>query len=281
MTDKHLPLITVIIAVFNGGKTIEQCLNSVFLQTYANKELIIIDGGSTDNTVKILKSKQSSIAHWISEKDQGIYDAWNKGLAKAKGDWVCFLGADDYFWDDTVLEEAAKLLYQTPASVRLVYGKVALLNASDQLIYTIGEPWEQSGPKFHYTMSIPHPGTMHRRSLFQEQGTFNKKFRIAGDYELLLRELKNKPATYIPIVMVGMRQGGASSNNKGALLQLYELRQAQRMHGFKWPTIQWMLAVIRVYIRLILWKLVGEKRARKALDYGRALLGKPAYWTRN
>lgn len=280
MTNTNQPLITIIIAVFNGEKTLKQSIDSVISQKHLNKELIIIDGGSTDGTVDILKANQSNISYWVSEKDSGIYDAWNKGLAKAHGDWICFLGADDYFWDDRVLENSANFLHEVPVSIRIVYGKVALLNGSDELIYSIGDPWELSGPQFYYTMSIPHPGTMHRKSLFQERGTFDTSYRIAGDYELLLRELSTNPAKFIPVLMVGMRQGGASSNNKGAVLQLLELRRAQRKHGFKWPSSHWILTVIRVHIRLLLWKIVGEKQAKKLLDYGRALLGKKPYWTR-
>jgi glycosyltransferase involved in cell wall biosynthesis len=273
-------LFTVIVAVFNGQETLTQCIESFSNQIYPYKQLIIIDGASSDGTLEIIRKNENVIDVWVSEPDQGVYHAWNKALAKAKGDWICFLGADDYFWDNQVLALAAEALRETPLSNRVVYGKMALINKDDELIHTIGEPWLICAPKFKYTMSIPHPGTMHRRSLFEEHGGFDESFRIAGDYELLLRELKTNEASFIPLVMVGMRQGGLSSNIKGSLTQLSEIRRAQRKQGFTWPRLPWIFAVIRVYLRLALWKVLGEQNARKLLDIGRSMLGKPPYWTR-
>ena len=96
-TNKKYPLISIIVAVYNGEKTLQRCIDSVFSQTYPHKELIIIDGGSTDGTVDILQTNNDKITYWKSEPDNGIYQAWNKALDHAKSDWICFLGSDDYF----------------------------------------------------------------------------------------------------------------------------------------------------------------------------------------
>ena len=98
MREQSQPLFTIIIAVFNGAKTLQQCIDSVAQQSYPNKQLIIIDGGSTDGTVELLQANDQSISYWVSEPDAGIYNAWNKGLKQANGEWICFLGADDYFY---------------------------------------------------------------------------------------------------------------------------------------------------------------------------------------
>ena len=97
------PLISVVTAVFNCKSTLQQCLDSVAQQTYAHIELIVIDGGSTDGTVELIQANAQRIAYWISEPDRGIYNAWNKALAKATGDWICFLGTDDYLLDAQVM----------------------------------------------------------------------------------------------------------------------------------------------------------------------------------
>jgi glycosyltransferase involved in cell wall biosynthesis len=136
------PLITIIIAVYNGAKTLQQCIDSVAQQTYPNKELIIIDGGSKDGTVDLLKTNHGKIGYWVSEPDYGIYHAWNKGLAQANGDWICFLGADDYFWDTQVLERAAVKLALIPPEIRVAYGQIMLLTADGVSIYAVGESWE-------------------------------------------------------------------------------------------------------------------------------------------
>jgi glycosyltransferase involved in cell wall biosynthesis len=279
--NKNSALITIIVAVFNGAKTLQQCIDSVAQQTYLNKELIVIDGGSKDGTVNLLKKNQKHIKYWVSEPDQGIYNAWNKGLAQASGDWICFLGADDYFWDAQVLEKIAGQLALTPYEIRVAYSQVMLLGSDEASLYAVGEPWEGVKESFKHQMSIPHPGLMHRRSLFELRGEFDESFRIVGDYELLLRELKTGDAVFIPdVIVAGMRQGGISSSPENLLIALREVRRAQVMHDQNWPSIIFIMALVRVYIRLLLWKILGEKLARKALDFGRSIMGLPAYWTK-
>ena len=275
------PLITIIIAVFNGGKTLQQCIDSIVQQSYSNKQLIIIDGNSTDGSVELLQANDQSISYWVSEPDSGIYNAWNKGLMQANGEWICFLGADDYFWDSDVLEKMSQQLVKLPADINIAYGKIMLLSENGNELYSTGEVWSNVKQRFKQLMSIPHPGTMHRWSLFEQHGYFDESFRIAGDYELLLRELKTADAAYIPdIISVGMLQGGISSNPQNTLSQLYEVRRVQQKHGLKQPNFYWLMAVFRVYIRLLLWCLVGEKTTRRALDMGRRMLGLPPHWTR-
>jgi glycosyltransferase involved in cell wall biosynthesis len=278
---KSSPLITVIVAVFNGAKTLQQCINSVAHQSYPNKELIIIDGGSNDGTVDLLKANNEQIKYCISEPDKGIYSAWNKGLSQAKGDWICFLGADDYFWDAQVLERMAELLEKLPPDIRVVYSKIMLLNNDGEAMYPIGEPWGKIKDRFKQVMCIPHQGVMHRRSLFEKNGLFDESFRIAGDYELLLRELKKGDAIFIPdLITTGMRQGGISSNPENSLVTMRELRLAQQMHGQRLPGLIWLPAMARVYVRLLLWRILGEVVTRKVLDLYRRMMGLPSYWTK-
>jgi glycosyltransferase involved in cell wall biosynthesis len=276
------PLISIIIAVFNGRATLQQCIDSVAQQTYPNKELIVIDGGSTDGTVDLLRANSERISYWISEPDRGIYSAWNKGLAQAKGEWICFLGADDYFWDAHTLVRMSEQLEKLPASVNVAYGQIMLVSADGIVIHAFGEPWENVKKRFRQTMSIPHQGTMHRRKLFEQHGKFDESFRIAGDYELLLRELKSADARFIPgIIIAAMRQGGGiSSDPQNSLLVLRESRRAQLKNGLRFPGRIWMMSVVRLYLRLLLWKILGERLARKALDLGRRAMGLPPFWTR-
>jgi glycosyltransferase involved in cell wall biosynthesis len=276
-----LPLLTIIVAVYNGAVTLQRCLLSIAAQNYGNKELIIVDGGSTDGTVDIIKANPSLAAYWISEPDRGIYNAWNKALAHAHGEWICFLGADDVFRSENALSDMAPHLARAYPPVRIVYGQVAIVNTDDDELYRIGQRWEDVRKRFFSVMCLPHPGLMHHRSLFADLGCFDESFRISGDYELLLRELKQANALFIPdIVTIAMRQGGASSNPSNALLSLREVRRAQKMHGRYLPGLPWLTAMARVYVRLLLWNLVGERLTRKLLDLGRRIKGLPPYWTR-
>lgn len=281
MAEYYLPKISVIVAVYNDAGTLQQCINSVARQSYPNKELIVIDGGSTDGTVEILRANQVKISYWISEPDKGIYNAWNKALPQVRGEWICFLGADDFFWNAQVLEQMASQLVTISPDIRIVYGRIMLLNKEGENLHTIGEPWAKVKTRFKQVMCIPHPAVMHRRSLFEQHGNFDESFRIAGDYELLLRELKTAEAVFIPgIISVAMRQGGVSSDPTNTLAALLELRLAQQKNGLRWPGSIWLMAVARAYARLLLWYVLGEHTARRMLDWGRRIMGLPAYWTK-
>lgn len=275
------PLITVIVAVYNGEDTLQQCIDSVANQTYPNKQLIIVDGDSNDGTVQLLKDNREKIDYWISEPDSGVYNAWNKGLKQANGDWICFLGTDDYFWDEAVLDKLSVALVDIPPGVRLAYAQVMLIGTNDEVLFPVGESWDTFRERFHEGACLPHQGVLHRHDLFQQIGEFDESFRIGGDYEIMLRELKAAEAMFIPdIIVAAMRQGGLSSNPAETVQAMLDIRRAQKMHGQNWPSFFWIKAMARVYLRLLLWKIVGGDMARKILDLGRRLKGAPPYWTR-
>src|SRR4029453_16765674 len=127
-----------------------------------NREIIIMDGGSTDGTVEILKDNASKLSLWQTAPDNGLYDAWNKALKHSTGDWVCFLGADDYLWNDTVLERIEPQL-RSPERSRVVYGRVAVLNKRGEIARYDGEPWENAQRSFAHRMTVPHTGLFHHR----------------------------------------------------------------------------------------------------------------------
>ena len=281
MSHNIPPLISIIVAVFNASKTLQQCIDSVAQQTYANKELIIIDGGSKDGTVDMLEANREQISYWISEPDKGIYNAWNKGLSQAKGEWIFFLGADDFFWGAQTLERITEQLQVIPPDILVAYGQIMLLNNDGETLHPIGQSWEKIKDRFKQVMCIPHTGTVHRRSLFERHGKFDESFRIGGDYELLMRELKTGDAMFIPdLITTGMRQGGISSDHANSLVAMREIRRAQQMHGQRLPGWIWIAAMARVYVRLLLWRILGEGLTRKALDMYRRMMGEPSYWTK-
>ncbi|OYV85677.1 MAG: hypothetical protein B7Z63_05150 [Ignavibacteriae bacterium 37-53-5] len=198
------------------------------------------------------------------------------------GEWIYFLGSDDYFWDVYALEQMSVALQKMPASVNVAYSRINLVNADGRIIHDFGKPWENVKQRFKQGMSIPHQGTMHRRALFEQRGKFDESFRIAGDYELLLRELISEDAWFFPdIIVAAMRQGGGiSSVPANSLVVLRESRRAQRKNGLRFPGIIWLISVARLYLRMLLWKMLGERLARKALDLGRRVMGLPPFWTK-
>lgn len=275
------PKISIIVATFNAAETLQQCIDSVKLQTYQNKELIVIDGASTDDTVSIINSNKKHISYFISEPDNGIYDAWNKALGKVTGDWIVFLGADDVLWDDDVLVNISNSLSSLNENLKLAYAQVAILNTQKELIYIVGESWQRAKPKFKAGMSIPHQGLFYRRSWFEQYGVFDIDYKIVGDYENLLRGLSNETAVFLPdYICAGMLQGGISSEPKNAIKILKEIRRAQRKHISSPPVLQHLFSLMRVYLRLFLQKILGVDKTYQLLDLGRKFLGKQPYWTK-
>lgn len=226
MYSNEDPLISIIVAVYNGAGTIQRCIDSVINQTYSNKELIIMDGGSTDGTVEILKANNEKITFWHSEPDNGIANAWNKALKYAKGDWIIFLGADDtLLTPDTLLNVKEYLMRNQKADV--VFGKVSLVNEEGIRLKVIGGKWNWS--TFRRRMSIPHQGAFHSKFLFDQVGGYDETYKIVSDYELLLRKKRNLKAVYIEQIISNMQAGGLSQTDTPKVFK--EWMRAQHQHN--------------------------------------------------
>lgn len=275
------PLISIIVAVRNGAETVDRCIRSVASQTFAGRELIVIDGGSTDGTVDIVRRHAGTVTYWSSEPDRGIYDAWNKGLAHARGEWICFLGCDDYLWRADTLAHLAAVLAGAYPPHRVVYGQVALVNERGSEMQRVGEDWSSARERFDQIMCLPHTGLMHHCSLFETHGKFDESFRISGDYEMLLRELRSGEALFVPDLMVaGMGHGGVSNDPAGSLQKIREFRRAQVKNGLARPGARWLVAFAKAHLRVWLWRILGDRVAPYVFDALRVLSGKPPYWTR-
>lgn len=273
---------TVIIAVYNNVESLERCIKSFVDQDYAKKELIIIDGKSTDGTVDIIRNNHDNIAYWESEPDRGIYHAFNKGVSHATGEWIIFLGSDDYFCNSDVLSNVAEKLALNSNSVRLVYGRVAMVSAKGEVLQIMNKSWEKSKYNFlHMFCNINHQGVFHHYSLFKEKGLFDESFRYAGDYELLLRELKDNDAYFLADNIIAYMQiGGVSSSPENYLKVYKEFYTAGSKNALK--GIPWLLVFLflTAYIRLTIIKIVGNQITNKITDLYRKLAGRPPLWTK-
>lgn len=275
----HSPVISIVIAVRNSANTLRQCLDSVLSQQGATVEVVVIDGGSTDGGIDILHEYGSRIAYWESGKDDGIYDAWNKGLRSVKGEWVCFLGADDFLAADDCCARAISNLQRLPASTLIAYGKAKLISATDEELQILGLPWHQAKRRLPSLMSLPNPAVLYRYTAFECFGPFDKSFRIAGDHEMLIRILKHGEAHFMPDVIFSvMRVGGVSSNPENSLRALAECHMARKKNGYRLPGFYWLVASAKTLLRMALWRTLGEGRTRKLLDGLRSIVGLPKYW---
>jgi glycosyltransferase involved in cell wall biosynthesis len=216
------PLVTVVTAVFNQQQYIAGCLESVLRQEYPNIEHIIMDGGSTDGTVEVLHQFDDQIALWKSESDKGVYDAWNKALAEARGEWICFLGVDDEFLPGAISSYMA--LAKKHPEAEYLSSRIRWIHPSGYQRIR-GSPW--AWPEFLRWMCTAHVGSMHRRTLFDRFGTYDLSFRSASDYEFLLRPRSSLQAAYMPNITVMMRGGGMTDGRTA----LADANRARRITG--------------------------------------------------
>jgi glycosyltransferase involved in cell wall biosynthesis len=238
----------VITAVFNAQSHISHCLESVLFQDYPNIEHIIIDGGSSDGTINVLRNHDHRIAFWKSEPDKGIYDAWNSALAEAHGEWICFLGADDEFLPGAV--SAYMSLAEKHPEAEYLSSQVRWLHPSGYVNPTHGRPW--TWRTFAKRMFVAHPGSMHHRMLFNRLGVYDTSYRSAADYELLLRARGSLRAAFMPVPTAIMRAGGVSDNSTA----LDEAYRAKTKSGGRNP----FLARIELWEARIRFKFLPLRR---------------------
>jgi glycosyltransferase involved in cell wall biosynthesis len=204
--------ISIITASFNSSKTIKKTLESVKNQTYTNIEHIIIDGLSIDNTISIVNTF-SHVSKVVVEKDNGIYDAINKGIQLATGDIVGILNSDDVFYDNHVISNISKAFKQNN-NLDSIIGDIVFINNKKQVHRKYSaSTW--SPMKFAWGMMPPHPTFYCKKSIFDKFGFYRNDFKIAADYELMMRFLLVKKVTYkyLPMIFVKMSLGGASTKN--------------------------------------------------------------------
>ena len=275
------PLISVVIATRNAARSLPRCLESLRAQTFRDFEVLVMDGGSTDGTLDLLKASGDLVAAWRSGPDGGTYSAWNAALPLARGEWVCFLGADDRLWDAGSLERLVPHLRGALPRYRVVYGRLRQVDEAGREIEELGRPWPEFRARFLAHDCLPHPGLMHHRSLFERHGGFDESFRIAADYEFLLRELVAGEALFVPELVVRAGWGGLSTSPENFAASLEEIERALRMHGLKPPFPKWPFWKLLARAYLGLHALVGRERARRLADLYRALtLRKPRYAAR-
>lgn len=226
--------ISIITACYNSSSTIGDTLQSVSMQTYKDIEHIIVDGASSDNTLEIV-SYFPHVSKVVSEKDQGIYDAMNKGVALATGDVIGILNSDDVYVDRYVISKVMKEFEKDNTDA--VYADLQYVKFND--LDKVTRTWHSgsfSKRKFYYGWMPPHPTFFVKREVYEKIGNFNCTLRSAADYEFMLRALlkNNFKARYIPEVLVKMRTGGMSNASIGHRLRANrEDREAWRINNIR------------------------------------------------
>ena len=252
---------SIITVCYNAASTISATLNSIIAQQHVELEVIVIDGASTDGTVDIVRGFGNSINHFISETDNGIYDAMNKGVRLATGDVIGFLNADDFYVSNSVLEKIQHGFKTNKTTV--VAGAVEQINALGQTKRIIcSESYVKNG--FCWGMMLPHPATFVSKSLFDRVGIFATKYKIAGDFDFFVRLCCHPDfhLTTLEETIVKMRIGGVSTMGlRSYLLLSREFKQSLIENGFSNHHWRIDLRIFRKIKELRPWSALSGKAA--------------------
>ncbi len=232
MPDK--PKISIVTICKNAQNSIERTVRSVVSQTYPELEYIVVDGASTDKTLERVRLYRDHIAKLISEPDDGIYDAMNKGVRAAGGDYLAFINAGDYLFEPHVVENVVQTIQQSGLQ------DFDVLSA-DLLVYdpvhSTGSIWAASKRTrlSMYVGSLPHPSTFHKKSAFEKNGLFDTSFKIAGDYEWFVRAFEKNHLSFARINMLAavFINDGVSTSPKWQMLQDEEKERFRRQYYTK------------------------------------------------
>jgi glycosyltransferase involved in cell wall biosynthesis len=254
-------LLSIVTVCYNSEKTISRTIDSIAAQTYPHIEYIVVDGGSTDRTVEILRSRQTDIDLWISERDHGISDAFNKGISLTRGEFIALVNSDDWVNPDH-MECAIAALSKSDSD--FVFGNLIVHGQDGSPLHVF-----RGDPDYRRTIrnampGIPHPSVVCRRTIYERLGLYRTDLRIAMDYEWLLRcHLAGVRGVYTPTITSHMDGGGIS--NKAAQQSLAEVREISAVYGYPrflaW--IRFVARVSRLHARILLEQKISPNFASR------------------
>ena len=259
------PLLSVITVVYNGAGHVERAFESVFNQSYTNIEYIIVDGGSSDGTIEMIRSHDNTIDYWVSEPDNGIYDAMNKGIKVSKGELIGFLNSDDYYEPETIME-VIKVYLETGCR-GIFFGNSLVIQGDLGIRYiSIGNATLWRGLGFKHQAMFVH------RYVHEKFGLYNTAYRIAADYDFVMNVVsKGVRLIHIDKCLVNYSNTGISGINR--IETLNELRVISKNHYglFSLSFLGFMAVYIRSYLFQGVGRLVHVTFKKKALLVVRAI----------
>lgn len=242
--------ISIITVVYNNEKTINEAMQSVLSQTYSDIEYVIIDGKSKDNTVSLINDYKEKLGYFISEKDNGLYDAMNKGILACTGDVIGILNSDDLYQDSGVIA-AVMEQFINDAELDILYADLVYVKKDDT--NKVVRKWKTKSyySTFFENANVPpHPALFVRNKVYENVGLFDLQYKLAADYELMLRMFKKHEfkSKYFNKLVIKMRLGGATNQSFANIVsQNKEILKAWKNNGLQAP---FYLMPLRLFKRL-------------------------------
>ena len=274
------PLITIITSTFNAESELKWTIDSIRKQSFQNFQWIIADGGSTDGTRLLLEENEDVIDFWFSESDKGIYDAWQKALQHARGEWIQFIGAGDELAAESTLSDISKHLIIAYPKFEIVYGNIEIISEKRrQLIHIIGEPWDTQKHKWHgLRPALPtHPEVFHHKSIFKDLEFSH--YKVVGDSFIMLSSILKKDPLYVDILIDRMPHGGVSTKPENVKLIYNELNAVNRVLKIKPPFRNKCIFAIKALSKYLILKYLGYRAFLWLGDVFRVLTFKGKKWT--
>lgn len=260
-TQKKEPLVSVLISVLNDVEHIEETILSVLSQQYSNKELVIIDGGSTDGTVDLIKKYEKELSFFISEPDNGIYNGFNKGIKHCNGDWVKILNSGDFFSDEHSIDQMVAIANKHE-DIGLIYSPILMLSKEGKHLQRDTQQFFKCS--FKIFPSFFHPSWFVHRSVYQKLGEYNESYGIASDYEYYLKilEANIKSVFCEDLTFVSFRAGGASSGFIGIKEVFWINKKYKGVIAASYVFLVHMLFKVASKFKM---RVINTKKARKLI----------------
>ena len=252
-----IPFFSIVTASYNSEKTISDTITSVLNLDFQDFEYIVIDGNSSDNTLEIIQSfvpkfETKGVTYkFISEKDKGIYDAWNKGIALSEGQWISFLGSDDMYIEDALINYSNEI-NKSDSKTNYISSQVEIIDENHQFIRVIGKPfvWEN----VVRNMNIAQVGSFHKKELFEKVGNFSTAYKIVGDLDFYIRCEETIEPAFFNEITAKMQNGGVSNQIYKALKEALVVKLKYGYNSKFISYFDFYFSLLKCYIKLILKK---------------------------
>ena len=264
------PYISIVMAIMNVAEEFKKTLDGLDRQEFKSFELLVADCNSTDDPARYIANRPYPIFHYV-QADEGIYDAWNKVLPYARGEWVIFMGAGDTFHHASSLRKAVDYLLRFDEKVLMAYGQVNVIGENGKVLTTIGKPWDEIFDEIINFGEFPHQATFQRTRSFNEFGLFDKRLTIVADKDMIFRLASVVKPVFFPVLLSNFLYGGVSNAHQSKEKTIRQHIDLCNSHGYRLNTI-WV--EVKLFAMKAIRGTIGDRSGDLMTDLYRQFTGR-------